>query len=28
VLHQDFGGLEVDPDEALKLRSSEQAMHS
>lgn len=28
VLQQDFGGLEVDPDQALKLRSSEQAMHT
>jgi uncharacterized protein (TIGR03083 family) len=28
VLHQDFGGLDVDPDQSLRLRSSEQAMHS
>lgn len=28
VLQQDFGGLEVDPGRALRLRSSEQAMHS
>ena len=28
VLQQDFGGLDVDPDQALRLRSSEQAMHS
>ena len=28
VLQQDFGGLDVDPDQALRLRASEQAMHS
>ena len=28
MLQQDFGGFEVDPDQALQLRSSEQAMHA
>jgi hypothetical protein len=28
VLQQDFGGLDVNPSQVLRLRSSEQAMHS